>query len=344
MLRGGPQDRLGHEVGGVLGLAVFLVRELEPLVDAVVGAALGLGRADRVLRVDGERAGLAVDDPLQRRDVVGADQVVALEELRVQRVVDEVRERLRVVRVGDVVEAQHCHVVVRIRVGVAGRRAVVGLRGAERVAMRLVELGHRGADARRLEVLVRALDCLRHLLRVVVEEAHVEYVLEGPRAPRGRRVVGRGVIVRDGHREVRPRDPGVARLEDLGGAPVEQVLGDVEVVLHDRDLLPVVSLDHERACFEPRLDPVGGVLARRVQARVDAVHSHERAVVRVLAGRGAHVPGGVHLCGARHQLTRRSGRAGDPGDQAECRGDDQQDERSGDSPHGFLPLGSDANG
>jgi hypothetical protein len=44
--------------------------------------------------------------------------------------------------------------------------------------------------------------------------------------------------VRDRHRQRLARDPGVAGLEQVRGAPVQQVLRDVEVVLDDRDPLP----------------------------------------------------------------------------------------------------------
>ena len=141
----GAGDRVGHQPRAVLRLAVVPVGELQPLVDRVVGAALGLGGAHGVLGPDVHRAGGLVGDGLQRRQVVARDQVVALEELGVQPEVDEVGERLGVGRVGDVVEPDHGHVVVGVAVRVAGGRAVVGQRRAERVAVGLVELAHRRA-------------------------------------------------------------------------------------------------------------------------------------------------------------------------------------------------------
>ncbi|CAA9472355.1 MAG: hypothetical protein AVDCRST_MAG30-200 [uncultured Solirubrobacteraceae bacterium] len=136
----GAQRRVGDQPRGELALRVLLVGELEALVDRVVARALGLGRPDRVLGEDRDRPGAAVDHPLERGEVVAREQVVAVEHLRVQRVVDEVRQRLGVRRVGDVVEAHDGEVVVGVGVRVARGRAVVGGRRAEGVAVGLVEL------------------------------------------------------------------------------------------------------------------------------------------------------------------------------------------------------------
>jgi hypothetical protein len=249
-------DGVRHQARAVLSLGVVAVRELEPLVHVVIGASLGLGRAHRALGEDGQRPRLAVDHALQRAEVVGRHEVVAVQELGVEREVDEVGERARPAGRRDVVEAHDREGVVGVGLRVAGRGAVVGDRGAVGVAVRLVELRHRGAHPDRHEHGRGALDRLGHAARVVVVEAQVEDVLEGPDAPRDRGVVGRGVVVRHRDREGLARDARAALLQQLGRAAPEQVLRDVEVVLDQRDALAVRPLHHERPHAQARLDAV----------------------------------------------------------------------------------------
>ena len=132
--------------------AVLRVVELEPLVDRVVGAALGLGGADRVLGEDRHAAGSR-----GRRCARSGAEVVGARSGRCPRasrgagrVVDEVRERLRVARVGDVVEAHDRQVVV----GVGAREAGRACRrrrspGPNELRWSLSKLADRGADADR---------------------------------------------------------------------------------------------------------------------------------------------------------------------------------------------------
>jgi hypothetical protein len=305
------------------------VRELEALVDGVVGAALRLGGANRVLGVDGEGTRLAVRHALHRRHVVGRDQVVAAQHLRVEAEVDQVRQRLGGGGVRHVVEAHHGEIVVGLVVGIAGGRAVVGDLGTVGVAVGLVERADRGADPDRHQRVGGVLDRLGHALGVVVEEAHVVDVLEGPRPPGGRRVIRRGMVVRGGDREIRAVDPGITLLQQLRGAPVQQVLRDVEVVLDDGDAVSVGAFDHERACAEARLDPVRGALAVRVGGGVHAVRADEAPVGGVLPGRGPDVPGGIDCGGSSPDRSPGCGRRGDRSDQGDCGYGSKNGERTG---------------
>ena len=239
-------------------------------MDRVPLAALGLGGAHGTLREHRHRAGLAVHHPLQRPQVVGADQVVPLQELGVEAEVDQVRERPRVTGIREIVEPDHREVVIGVPARVAGRGPVVRDRRPERVAVRLVELVDRSPHPHRDELVARPLHRREHALRHVVEEAHVEDVLEGPHPPRGRGVEGRGVVVGDGHGQGLGRDPALALfLQQLAGAAVDEVLGDVQVVLEDRDAFAVRTLDDERPDAEPGLDPVGDLAPLRVRGGVE---------------------------------------------------------------------------
>ena len=273
----GRDHRVRQITGGALGLRVVAVVVLAALARLVAAALLGLVIPDGALGVDRHRAGLAVGDALERTEPVGGDQVVALEHLRVDRVVDEVGQRLRPARVRHVVEAHDGHVVVAVVVREAGRGPVVGRPGAGHVAVKVGQLAHGAADGRRDEVVRGALDSLRQALGVVVVEAHVEEVLEGPHAPGRARVVRRRVVVGGHHRQVLARDAAVALLEQLRGAAVEKVLREVEVLLDDRGARAVGALDDDRADLQPRLEAVRAAEVVRVDARVEAVRVDEAA-------------------------------------------------------------------
>jgi hypothetical protein len=245
------ENRVGHLLGRELALAVLAVGELLALAVVVVRGALGLRRADRVLGEDRRRPARAVDHPLHRADPVGGDEVVAVQSLRVQRVVDKQRERLpgRLL-----VEADDRQVVVGVRVRIAGGAAVVGERRAHRVSMGLVEVGRRCADADVLHLRQGVLHRSGDRLREVVVRPDVEDVLERPRAPGGRRVVGRRVVVGRRDDEVRPVDAGAGEL--LRGAAEEEILREVEVVLDQREHLAAGLLHDDRAHRQPRLRAV----------------------------------------------------------------------------------------
>ena len=259
----------------------------------------------RALAEDRHRPGLAVEHPLERPEVVGGDQVVVLEALGMERVVDEVRERLRVGRVRDVVEAHDDQVVVAVALREAGGRAVVG---GLRAGHRAVDVGKppdRAADPDGPQVVRSLLDRGGQPLRVVLVGAEVEDVLERPHAPRRARVVGRGVVVRGDHREGLARDADVLRLDELRGAAPEEVLRQVEVLLDDRDPLAVRPLDDQGAGAQPRLQAVGRRTAGRVAVRVELLVVGASAVRGVLPGRGTDVPGGVDVADAGLQLAPR---------------------------------------
>jgi hypothetical protein len=85
-----------------------------------------------------------------------------------------------------------------------------------------------------------------------------------------------------GHRQVLLADAGVALLEDLRRPPPQQVLGDVQVLLDDRDAPAVGTLDDDRARRQPRLGAVRRRAARRVRSGIDAVLPDGRPVGGVL--------------------------------------------------------------
>ncbi len=140
-------------------------------------------------------------------------------------------------RLGHVVEAHHGEVVVGVGVRVARRGAVVGQRRAERVAVGLVEGADRGADPDRPQSLPpRARPRSPSAARSTRRSAR----RTRPGTPR-RPTTWTSTSARSGRgwtamvRLAARRSRSAVLLEDLGGAPVEQVLRDVEVVLDDRD-------------------------------------------------------------------------------------------------------------
>lgn len=236
-------DRVRPQARAVVELLEAVVLELAPLVRLVDSQRLvRTGAAGLALAHHGRRAELAVDDPHRGVRDVTVDDVVAPGPLGVQPERDPVDERLGVVGVGDVVEHHDAQLAGRVRVRLAGGRAVVRDLRAVGVGLDLVERhGHR-AHADRPHVRGGLEDRVDHRLRVVLEEPDVEDVLEDPRPPRGRGVERRVVVVADRDRDVgvgqsgglAVEQPGldlqVALLEQLPDAAVEQVIGEVEVV------------------------------------------------------------------------------------------------------------------
>ena len=189
-------------------------------------------------------------------------------------------------------------------VRVAGGRAVVGDRRAERVARRLVEAADRRAHPHRLQVArppprprppcARRSSCRSGCRRRPGR----------PRRPRRSTSTsassgcGSTAIVRF----ALPMPSSGLRLEDLRGAPPEQVLRDVEVVLDQRDPLAARPLDHER----PRLRAATG---RRTTTRGGWSAASGRSCrwpgrrgvpsEAYWPGGGADVPGGVGTADAR---------------------------------------------
>ena len=224
-------DAVGEQAARPLHLLVLGVVEDRAVVDRMPEVGLDLARARCVLREDRNAADAAVDEPLRDRRVLARDQVVPVEILRVLAHVHDVRERLRVARVVDVLDADDRQVVVGVRAREADRRTVIAPAGPHRVLVELVEVAGRAADAHVVHVVQRLHDRGRVLLRVVVVEAEVEDVLERPHPPVQGRVRGRGVVVRDRERQVPLVDDAARlRVEQLRGPPPEGVLRDVVVV------------------------------------------------------------------------------------------------------------------
>ena len=262
-------DAVGQQPARPLHLLVLGVVEDRAVVHRVPQVGLDLARAGRVLREDRDAADAAVDEPLGDRRVLARDQVMPVEVLRVLAHVHDVRERLRVARVVDVLDAHDRQVVVGVRPREADRRPVLAPAGAHRVLVELVEVAGRAADTHGVHVVQRLHDGRDVLLHVVVEEAEVEDVLERPDAPVEGRVRGRRVVVRDREGEVALVDHAARLLvEHLGRTPPERVLRDVVIVREERDVVPV-ALDDERAHALARLDAVGGLVLDLLDVRID---------------------------------------------------------------------------
>ena len=176
-------DRARELARAPLHLVVLGVVEELALVDRVPAVLLALARPGRVLGDHRDAAGGAVHEPLGLRGPLARDQVVALEHLRVLPDVGERRERLRVPGVVDVVEVDDREVVVGVGTRESGGAAVVRPGRPHRVLLEGVEVADGGADADVVHVRERLLDRRGVLVRVVVEEAEVEDVLERPHPP-----------------------------------------------------------------------------------------------------------------------------------------------------------------
>ncbi len=299
--------RVGQLTGAPLHLVVLGVVERLALADRVGELLLDLARAGRVLGEDRHAADRAVDHPFHRARELAGDEVIAVEELGVLADVDQRRERPRVGRVVDVLEPHDREVVVGVVAREPGGRAVVGAPRAHRVLLELVEVAGRRADPDVVQVVEGGLQRLGVLARVVVEEAEVERVLEGPDAPVERRVRRRGVVVGDRHRDVRLVQRAAGQVAgELGGALEQGVLRDV-VVVGDQRHVVVAALDDQRAHRLTGLDavgrlvldllgvrvvvavaavPGGGVLARRAADVVRAVDDGRTGADLVCVGGG----------------------------------------------------------
>ena len=233
-------DRVGQLASTPLHLVVLRVVEQLAVVNRVPAVLLHLARPGGVLGDDRDPARGAVDESLRGRGPLARDQVVAHEHLGVLADVYQRRERLRVTRAVDVVEVDDREIVVGVWPGKSGGAAVVGPVRPHRVLLERVKVADGCADTDVVHVRKRPLDGGGVLMRVVVEEAEVEDVLERPDAPIERRVRRRRVVVSHGHRQVPLVDQAVGvGGEQLRRAAPERVLRDVVVVADHRDIAAV---------------------------------------------------------------------------------------------------------
>ena len=292
-----PDHRARELARAPLHLVVLRVVEDLAVVDRVPAVLLHLAAPDRVLRDHRDAADGAVHEPLGLGRPLARDQVVAHQHLGVLADVHERGEHLRMPRVVDVVEVDDRQVVVGVRPREPTRAAVVGPGRPHWVLLEGVEVADRGAHADVVHVVERLLDGRGVLVRVVVEEAEVEDVLERPDAPVERGVRRRRVVVRDRHRQVLLVDQavGVGR-EQLRGAAPQGVLRDVVVVAQERDVVAVAPAHDDRPHRLARLHAVRGLVLDLLGVWVDvAVALVARR--RVLTRRVAHAVGAVdHRC------------------------------------------------
>ena len=296
-----------------------------PAVPALVGA---LGGADVALAEHQRGAGLAFDEPLERAEVVGGDQVVGVQALGVLAPVHPHGHGL-VAGVGAPVEPQQGEVLVAVVVGEPGGRAVVGGLRPHDVALEQRVLDGGRAHAGRGEVGLGLQDRVGHGAGLVLEHAQVDDVLEHPHAPRRGGVVGRGVVVRRGVQDVVVGDLRAGLVEQLPDPAQQVVLREVVVGLDQRHPLPVGALDHDRPDRQPRRDAVGVLLGGGVEGRVDVPARQlvgRVPVVGVLPGRRPDVPGRVGHADAGAQAVPGLVGAGGRGrrDQPDDGGEDEQ--------------------
>ncbi len=265
---------------------------MRPRFQFVVGA---LGGAHVTLAEHQRRARVALDEALQRTEVVGGDQVVRVEALRMLAPVHPDRQRGEPLG-GHLVEPQQRQVLVAVVVGEAGRGPVVGCLRPHDVALVQRVLHDRGAHAGRDQARLGLQDRVGHGPGLVLEHAQVDDVLEQPHAPRGGRVVRRRVVVGGRVEDVAVGDLRAGLAQQLADPPQQVVLGEVVVGLDQREPPPVRALDDDRADRQPRRHAVRVLLGGGVQVRIDVAAPQlvgRVPVVGVLAGGGADVPGRV---------------------------------------------------